>query len=71
MISLPVRLGPAAGKDEPTPMMRTITPRMDALMGIGARPCAPMHGYAWLVKQSFDVSTEGNTSAHRLPGAPT
>ncbi len=53
-------------------MMRTITPRMDALSGIGARPCAPMHGYAWLVKQSFDITTDtGNTSAHRLPGAPT
>ena len=53
-------------------MMRTITPRMDALSGIGARPCAPMHGYAWLVKQSFDMTTvTGNSSAHRLPGAPT
>jgi hypothetical protein len=58
-------------------MMRTITPRTDALMGIGARPCARMHGYAWLVKQSFDVTTDtgpnntGMASAQRLPGAPT
>ena len=53
-------------------MMRTITPRTDALMGIGARPCARMQGYAWLVKQSFDVITDpGNASTHRLPGAPT
>jgi hypothetical protein len=53
-------------------MMRTIMPRIDALSGIGARPCAPMHGYAWLVKQSFNVMTDtGTTSAHRLPGAPT
>jgi hypothetical protein len=54
-------------------MMRPYTNRTEGLMPIGARPCAPMHGWsAPQAQQAFDVKTTGTTnSAHRLQGAPT
>ena len=54
-------------------MMRTFVTRTEAAAAIGARPCAPMHGFTWLGKQRLDVPPiSGTTNAtDRLPGAPT
>jgi hypothetical protein len=56
-------------------MMRTEFARLEALVAVDARPCAPMHGYAWRQpKQGFDaISGTGDTTnaARRLLGAPT
>jgi hypothetical protein len=59
-------------------MMRTYTNRTEGLMPIGARPCAPMHGWSApsvtfvpAFKQRFDAKTTGTANAHRLQGAPT
>ena len=60
----------AAGEDD-LQMLSTYTDRTKALVAVGARPCAAMHGSAWQAKQSFDAITTGTNPAHRLPGAPT
>jgi hypothetical protein len=52
-------------------MMRTDHARLEALVAVGARPCAPQ-GYAWRQsKQGFTIPNTGTNSAHGLPGAPT
>ena len=50
-------------------MMRTDDARIEALVAVDARPCAPMHGYAW--RQRFTIASTGTNSAHGLLGAPT
>jgi len=50
-------------------MTRLYTNRTEAPVAIGARPCAAMHGGAWLARQDFNVSTD--KPVRRLPGAPT
>ena len=50
-------------------MLRLYTNRTEALVAIGARPCAAMHEGVWMARKDFNVSTA--KPAHRLPGAPT
>jgi hypothetical protein len=53
-------------------MMRSDVSRFEALVVLGARPGAAMHGYAWRqMKHLSTIAATGTNSAHGLPGAPT